>query len=334
MSIRVSIVVPVYNSHATLPKCLDSLIAQTWQDLEIICVNDKSKDNSIDIIKKFQQKDSRVILVDHSVNMNAGGARNSGIKTATGDYVCFCDNDDWMTRDAIETLVNVSDGGRIDFVVPQWCEYYNENRKKNMKNLVVGGSKEENCEYALLHGCRILGCLIKRDLFFKNDLFFPEKTFFEDNAIGNSLLFCANEIKVVNKVLYYYQMTEGSSSRTLSIVRIIDRIKTTDLCINNLKRLGFVNEHNLALVNCRYLCFSYHTIKMLASLGTKEAKIQLDYVSNKIKQMKPNDYICMYHKGYERTLSHPVFSYYIWKLAYSLKRIFPKSIQNKLRSKK
>ena len=192
--IRVSIVVPVYNSHATLPKCLDSLIAQTWQNLEIICVNDKSKDNSIDVIKEYQQKDGRVKLVDHAENMNAGGARNSGIKAATGEYICFCDNDDWLIPDAIGILVDASEEGRIDFVASQWCEYYSEDRKTDKKNLIVGGTKEENREYALLNGCRILGCLIRRDIFYNNDLFYPEKTFFEDNAIGMSLLFSAKDI--------------------------------------------------------------------------------------------------------------------------------------------
>ena len=152
MSIRVSIVVPVYNSHATLPKCLDSLIAQTWQDLEIICVNDKSKDNSIDIIEEYQQKDNRVKLVNHEENMNAGGARNSGIRAATGEYICFCDNDDWLTPDAIEILIEASDNGRIDFVASQWCQYWNEEKKVEMQNLIVGGTKEENCNHALLNG--------------------------------------------------------------------------------------------------------------------------------------------------------------------------------------
>ena len=319
MSIRVSIVVPVYNSHATLPKCLDSLIAQTWQDLEIICVNDKSKDNSIDIIKEYQQKDSRVKLIDHAENMNAGGARNSGIRAATGNYVCFCDNDDWMTPDAISELVSASEDGTIDFVVSQWCEYYDENHKTNMKNLLVGGTKEENCEYALLNGCRSLGCLIRRNVFIKNDLFFPEKSFFEDNAIGICLLFSANEIKVVDKVLYYYQMVEGSSSRSISMKKITDRIKTSDLFIWNMERLGFINDQNRQLVYYTFLCFSYYTIRMLAKVGTKEAKEKLEIVKDKTKHLMPNKYVAIYRKNYIGTLTHPFLFFHLWKIAYLMK---------------
>lgn len=320
MNRRVSIVVPVYNSHATLPKCLDSLIAQTYQDLEIICVNDKSKDNSVDVIKEYQQKDSRVKLVDHEENKNAGGARNSGIKAATGNYICFVDNDDWLSSDAIEVLIAESDNCRIDFVVSQWCQYYSENHKTDMKNLIVGGTKEENCEYALLHGCRILGCLIRRDIFFKDDLFFPEKTFFEDNAIGMSLLYSANEIKVVDKVLYYYQMVEGSSSRSISLVKIIDRIKTSGLAVSNMERLGFITDKNRQKVDYMYLSYSYYTIRMLACVGTPEAKEHLNVVVDKVKPLLPNSYLKQYHPNYVGTLTRPYFYYLIWKVAYAIKR--------------
>lgn len=321
MNKRVSIVVPVYNSHATLPKCLDSLIAQTYQDLEIICVNDKSKDSSIDVVKEYQQKDNRVILIDHEENKNAGGARNSGIRAATGTYVCFVDNDDWITPDAIETLIEASDDCRIDYVVPQWCEYYTEERKSVKKNLIVDGTKEENCEYALLHGCRMLGCLIRRDIFFKNDLFYPEKTFFEDNAIGMGLLYSANDIKVIDKVLYYYQMVAGSSSRSISLVKVIDRIKTTDLSESNLERLGFITPQNKEKIDYHYLCFSYFTIRMLGSIGTSEAKQQVKNVAEKIRGRMPNAYLKEYHKNYISTLKHPFLYYYFWKMAYCAKRM-------------
>ncbi len=319
--IRVSIVVPVYNSHVTLPKCLDSLIAQSWKNLEIICVNDKSKDNSVAIIKEYQKKDSRVKLVDHAENMNAGGARNSGIRAANGEYVCFCDNDDWMIPEAIEILVKATDEGRVDFVASQWCQYWNENHKNIMQNLVVGGSKEENREYALMHGCRILGCLIRRNNIIENDLLYPEKTFFEDNAIGMALVFSANEIKVVDRVLYYYQMVEGSSSRSISLVKIKDRIKTSGLFLDNMTRLGYVTMENKEMVEYHYLCYSYFTIRMLASVGTEEAYHQLSVVADKTKNMLPNAFIKQYHKNFESVLSHPVLYYYLWKFAYMVKRV-------------
>lgn len=330
MNRRVSIVVPVYNSHATLPKCLDSLIAQTYQDLEIICVNDCSKDNSLEIIKEYQRKDNRVIIVDHKENKNAGGARNSGIKAATGTYICFVDNDDWLIPEAIEILIGESEDCRIDFVASQWCEYYSEDHKTDQKNLIVGASKKENCEYALLTGCRILGCLIRKEIFVNYDLFYPENTFFEDNAIATCLLYSANDIKVVGKVLYYYQMIEGSSSRSISLVKVIDRIKTSGLAISNMERLGYVNDENKILLNYQYLCFSYHTIRMLAGIGFTEAKEHLTIIASKISPMMPNTYLKQYHKNFIWTLAHPFSSYFIWKILYSIKRHLPDVVVDKL----
>lgn len=318
---RVSIVIPVYNSSKTLPKCLDSMIAQTYRDLEIICINDCSKDNSLDIIKEYQQKDSRVKLVNHTENMNAGGARNSGIRAATGTYICFVDNDDWMTPDAIDILIKESDGCSIDFVAPDWCEWYNDSKVVNHSNLIINASKEENCEHSLKHGCRILGCLIRRDIFFKNNMFYPERTFWEDNAIGNVLLYCSNQIKAVKKVLYYYYISPGSSSRSVSIRKTSDRIITTQLLYDNLNRLGFITSKNEDLVNYSILCFSYFTIRMLAMDSSGEAKILLIKVKQAISKLLPNKPLNELHPNYVLTLRFPTFSYYAWAIAYKLKRL-------------
>lgn len=313
MNKRVSIVVPVYNSHATLPKCLDSLISQTYQNIEIICVNDKSKDNSIDIIREYQQKDPRVVLIDHEENKNAGGARNSGIKAATGTYVCFVDNDDWLATDAIEILINESNDCIIDLVAPNWCQYYNEKLQIAHINLISGADKKENCQRTLINGCRILGCLIKKDLLVGNSLFFPEKTFFEDNAIGFCIPFCANEIKAVDKILYFYNVSNDSSSHYISIVKIRDRVKTTDLYMDNMRRLNLINNENRELINFRYLSLSFLTIMRLIEIGTKDAKKLLDIVYNKYANLLPNTYINQMLPDEEKILRRPYFYFYLYK---------------------
>lgn len=317
----VSIVVPVYNSEKTISKCLDSLISQTFKNIEIICVNDCSKDNSLQVLNEYASKDSRIVVINHKENMNAGGARNSGIKAAKGNYVCFVDNDDWMTSNAIQTLVEASEDCTIDFVVSQWCQYYDENRKINMNNLIIGGSEKANKEYALLHGCRILGCLFKKEIFYKNNLFFPEKIFWEDNAIAMSLIFSAQSIKVIDKVLYYYQMVQGSSSRSITLKKIVDRIQTSDLAVANLERLGFVNDENKPLVDYLYLCFSYHTIKQLELIGNSYARCQLKNVADKIRLLLPNSYLSEYRKEYVNTLTHPITHYYFGVFKSSIKSI-------------
>lgn len=326
MNRKVSIIVPVYNSHTTLPKCLDSLLAQTYQDLEIICVNDKSTDNSFDIIREYQKKDKRVQLIEHKENKNAGGARNSGIKAAKGTYVCFVDNDDWMTPDAIDVLVKESDDFYVDIVVPQWCMCYSDGRSENQENLLIGSTKEKNCEYALKYGWRMLGNLIRKDIFYTYNIFYPENSFFEDNAISICLLYCAKNIKVIDKVLYHYYVSQGSSSRSVSVKKIEDRIRTTDMYLNNMMRLGVVNDDNKSLVEYYYLSLTLNTFYFLPFLKITKSVPFLSGISKKTKCLLPNIYMEQIRPEGPGILKHPILPYLRIKIALVLKSRLPKCL--------
>ena len=108
----ISIIVPVYNVEAYLPQCLDSLIHQTYKDIEIVCVNDGSKDRSLEILKEYANKDERIKIINQE-NQGLSGARNSGIKEASGEWVMFVDSDDWIDKDccyvAASTLKETTD---------------------------------------------------------------------------------------------------------------------------------------------------------------------------------------------------------------------------------
>lgn len=97
---KVSIIVPVYNGEKLLKRCLKSLLNQTLQDIEIICVNDGSTDNSVKIIKKYL--DSRLKLINNNINSGLSVSRNKGMEIATGEYVGFVDCDDWVDNDYFE----------------------------------------------------------------------------------------------------------------------------------------------------------------------------------------------------------------------------------------
>ena len=107
MTIKVSIIIPVYNAQKYLRRCLDSLINQTLKEIEIICINDGSTDNSLNILKEYEQNDSRIIIINQE-NSGIGKARNSGIKIAKGEYIGFVDADDWVDKDYYEKLYNAA----------------------------------------------------------------------------------------------------------------------------------------------------------------------------------------------------------------------------------
>ena len=106
MNPKVSIIIPIYNVEQYLPKCLDSVINQTYKNLEIICVNDCSLDDSLEICQQYATKDSRIKIIDRKQNGGLSATRNSGLEVASGEYVYFIDSDDYIDLDYIEKMVS------------------------------------------------------------------------------------------------------------------------------------------------------------------------------------------------------------------------------------
>lgn len=102
----ISIILPIYNMQNYIAECLESIVAQTYKDIEIICVNDFSMDNSMTIVKEYAEKDSRIKIVNNGKNRGLGGARNAGLDIAKGEYVMFCDTDDMLMPTMVEKLYN------------------------------------------------------------------------------------------------------------------------------------------------------------------------------------------------------------------------------------
>ena len=117
--VKISVVVPVYNVGVYLEKCLDSLLAQTLDDIEILCINDGSTDNSLEILQKYAQKDERIKIFDKE-NEGQGVGRNIGIKNATGEFIAFVDPDDWVELDMYEKMY--AQAKKLDSQVV-FCDY-------------------------------------------------------------------------------------------------------------------------------------------------------------------------------------------------------------------
>lgn len=114
--IHVSVIVPVYNVAPYLPKCLDSILGQSYRNIEVIVVNDGSTDGSLDILQKYAATDNRVRLINQE-NAGVSAARNNGIKHSVGEYICFVDSDDWIDTDTIERGVRVAAECMVDVVL-------------------------------------------------------------------------------------------------------------------------------------------------------------------------------------------------------------------------
>ena len=123
---KVSIVVPIYNVEKYLPKCLDSLINQTFKDIEIWAISDGTPDNSVSIIKEYAKKDNRVKCIEKE-NGGYGSVLEYAIQNIKTEYFLICDPDDWLAKDAIEKLYNLAIKNKVDLVVGAKNLVYNDN---------------------------------------------------------------------------------------------------------------------------------------------------------------------------------------------------------------
>lgn len=154
----ISIIVPVYNVSDFLPQCLDSLIKQSYQNIEIIAVNDGSTDNSLEILNRYTQAFSQIRIISQA-NAGLSAARNTGIAASNGEYLCFVDSDDWIDTDTCQKAIEAVQKNNVDIVcwnyvkeyrhdsISVQCiktnELYDENSIKNLYRRIVGPIKEE-----------------------------------------------------------------------------------------------------------------------------------------------------------------------------------------------
>lgn len=318
MSPIVSIVIPVYNSEKTLSKCLDSLINQTYKNIEIICVNDCSKDKSLEVLKEYASKDSRIVIVNHTENKNAGGARNSGIKVAQGSYICLVDNDDWMVENGIEILVNNSNELTSDIVAADWIMYFGETHQILNTNLPVNADKTALVKYICKNGFRMLGVLMKKRLFYDNDLFFPEKIFYEDNAIGMALVSCANIISYIRQPIYYYFISPGSVTGFVTKKKVTDRMMTNRMYLANLKRLNCYTKDLQEWYDFYYIKLICQTYMIMLHLPYAEVKGLILVLNKDLDLVKPNSLITSLPSNAHFLAAHPLIAFHYYYVRHQL----------------
>ena len=214
----VSVIIPVYNVENYIRRCLNSVISQTWTDIEIICVNGGSTDNSLDILLEYIEKDERIIIVDQA-NQGVSVARNAGLKIAQGELIAFIDSDDWIHEQYFELLVNAQRQTNADCVVCGVMETSKENVNKILydKDDIKIMSNDLSTAFAnIMTKTRIWGRVYKRALLCEHS-FINGITFAEDTIFNLSVLCGRDDIVVscIHEKLYYYYFREESAIRTL-----------------------------------------------------------------------------------------------------------------------
>lgn len=214
---KISIVVPVYNVEQYLDKCIQSILDQTYPNLEVILVDDGSTDRCSQICDEWSLRDSRIRVI-HQKNAGVAVARNVGIRAAGGEYLYFVDSDDWIATDLCEKVMQVFAVCDVDIVIFN-CDQILENGKSlgGTETLREGLLSREDALKNLLQG-NINGYLwnkIYRKKVFDN-IWLPERTAFEDMAISYKLLINADQIYCLDEKLYYYYQRAGSATSVLN----------------------------------------------------------------------------------------------------------------------
>ena len=221
---KVSVIVPIYNVEKYLEKCINSLLSQTLEDIQIILVNDGSKDNSGNIAKEYEKNNNDRVIYVEKENGGLSDARNYGLKYATGDFIAFLDSDDYIEKNAYEEMYNKAIEENADYVE---CDFIWEfpNKIRVDKQYPYKNKKE------MLSFVRVVAWnkLIKRQLITDNNLEFPKGLRYEDVEFTYKLIPFVNKFAYVNKPFIHYVQREGSianvqNERTAEIFTVLDNV--------------------------------------------------------------------------------------------------------------
>lgn len=209
---KISVITPIYKTEQYLDKCLTSLVNQTLPDIEFVWIDNGASDECRNIIAKYADKHPHIKVVHLQQNKGYGGAMNTGLEVATGDYIGFCDSDDWVDTDYFEKLYNAAAQNNADIAFTEYLlEYPDKQQKsKHITNLQIAESISEKIN--VLKDGAIWDKIFNRSLLNDNNIRFPEhsKSYFEDNLLLFPAAMRANKIVLINTTNYHYWQRENS----------------------------------------------------------------------------------------------------------------------------
>lgn len=231
--IKISVIVPIYNTEKYLHRCVDSILNQTFRDFELILVDDGSTDSSSEICEEYAKNDGRVKVI-HKENGGSVIARKEGLNESAGEYIIFIDSDDYISNNMLEVLLEGTNNGKYDLVL---CNYKEINNYKE----IIRNNKEckSNTEYIINIiegniGAYLWNKLIKRDLFAKHVKFNEGYDMWEDMQISIQLFFYAKSIKILKtESLYFYNCTNNASITSTKGRKKIDSMVSNLIFIEN-----------------------------------------------------------------------------------------------------
>ena len=291
---KLSIIVPVYGVEKYIDKCLNSLVKQSLKEIEIIVVNDGTKDNSQKIIDKYVKKYPDKIKSYIKENGGQGSARNYGLKKTTGEYIGYVDSDDFVEKDMYKKLYNKAKENNYDIVV---CGNYNVSEDYQNKNIdAFINNYNTDLENIFFGKMAVWNKIYKRDILIKNKLEFKEKVWYEDLAFTLKAIMNSNTFAFIDEPLYDYLIREGSTMNNSNVQRnleILDAFNDILSYIKHNKKEEYFSKIEFLAIDHIYISAIVRVLKAEADDKVKRETINklIDYMNTNFPDYKNNKYI-------------------------------------------
>lgn len=243
--IKVSVIVPVYNVEKYLRQCLDSIINQTLKEIEILCINDGSTDSSPEILKEYEEKDSRIKIINKK-NAGLSAARNQGLELAKGEYVSFIDSDDWINETFCEALYTAAKKYDSDIACGGIVRVTGKRQRNKLIYKKEEFTKDTDKKNRLTKTpvfSYVWNKIYKRESLIKSGVTFPVGRVFEDVTWSIKAIYYLNGVVTTPSALYYYRKTPTS------IMSAKSEKNAKDYAQSEKEMLEFAKENNLKLLD-------------------------------------------------------------------------------------
>lgn len=252
MKPKASIIVPIHNVEKYIGRCIESLLCQTEKNIEIILVNDATPDGCMRIVREYEYSDSRIRVIDNQINHGPMCVRMQGCKTASGQYITFCDGDDELPPDAVEKMVGAMETSGADIVAGQMLYLYKKSKSLIRSKLSYGTDKISVYKSLLTKDMsqNLCGKMFKSCLFQNYEYkVYKNHTNAEDALMLYQIVGNISKAHVISDIVYLYYQNEGSSTHRKFNEKQIDNIFTTnEYRISVLSKIPELEDYALKLV--------------------------------------------------------------------------------------
>ncbi|WP_321312884.1 glycosyltransferase family 2 protein [Halarcobacter sp.] len=278
-----SVIIPIYNVEKYLKKCLDSVIKQSFKEIEILIINDGSPDNSLSIARNYKEKDSRIKIINQE-NKGLGGARNTGIKYSKTRYLIFIDSDDTIHPKMVELLYNEAFYKKCDIVT---CRYKRVNSSEEVLSISPKEYSVNNpISDFMTSNISLMVCnkIYKKNLFIENKIFFPEKRFYEDQFVTLQLFFYSKKNLSIENILYNWFVRENSITQSISNKHIEDMFFSLSSIKNFLIDNSLFNRYEGFFYSRSLYIITTHLLSSLCIFNI-DTKIYLQLILYKLSKL-------------------------------------------------